>query len=47
MYTVGSYLNFCNGGFVNIQGKDLSIRKRKGNMIVGDPMYAVVGEKVI
>jgi hypothetical protein len=41
---VGSYVNFCNGGFINIRAKDLSTRKKK-KAIVGDPMYAVIGEK--
>jgi hypothetical protein len=47
VYTVGAYLNFCNGGFIDIRAKDLSTRKKKGkeNMIVGDPIYAVVGIK--
>lgn len=47
VYTVGAYLNFCNGGFVKIHAEDLSTRKKRGkeNVIVGDPMYAVIGEK--
>lgn len=44
VYTVGSYLNYSDGGFTNIRAKDLSSRKKK--KIVGDPMYAVVAEKV-
>lgn len=48
-YTVGSYLKFCNGGFTDITAKDLSVRKKKGKekMIVGDPLYAVIGKKSI
>jgi len=46
-YTVGSYLRFCDGGFTDITAKDLSVRKKKGKekMIVGDPLYAVIGKK--
>ncbi len=52
VYTVASYLNFCDGGFANIVAKDLSKRdKKKGRggerMIIGDPMYAVIGEKAL
>ncbi|KAL7551620.1 hypothetical protein ACHAWF_016580 [Thalassiosira exigua] len=46
-YTVGGYLHFCNGGFVDIQAKDLSARKQKGKerVIVGDPLYVVTATK--
>jgi SAM-dependent methyltransferase len=40
-YTVGSYLHYSKGGFVDIHAKDLSTRKK--GKIVGDPMYVVVG----
>jgi len=50
VYIVASYLNFCQEGlFTNIVARDLSVRdkkKRAGErMVVGDPMYAVVGVK--
>lgn len=46
-YTVGSYLHFCDGGFINIKAEDLSTRKRKGKeqVIVGDPLYVVTATK--
>eukprot|EP00956_Cyclotella_meneghiniana_P012110 scaffold17189_cov67-Cyclotella_meneghiniana.AAC.1 len=46
-YTVGSYLHYCNGGFVNITAEDLSTRRQKGRekMIVGDPLYVVTAIK--
>lgn len=45
-FIVGSYLYYCNGGFVpsSIQAKDLSIRNKKG-MIIGDPVYVVTSRK--
>jgi hypothetical protein len=43
-YTVGSYLHYSKGGFVDIYAKDLSTRKK--GKIVGDPMYVVVGTKM-
>ena len=44
VYTVGCYLHFCDGGFQNIVGQDLSTRK-KGQKIVGDPLYVVRATK--
>lgn len=46
-YTVGSYLHYCNGGFINIAAEDLSTRRQKGKekMIVGDPLYVVTAIK--
>ena len=44
-FIVGAYLNFCNGGFEQIYAKDLSNRKGRNKLIVGDPMYAVVATK--
>lgn len=46
-YTVGSYLRFCNGNFIDIQAKDLSTRTKKGKemVIVGDPVYAVTATR--
>lgn len=47
-YTVGSYLQYCNGGFKDITAKDLSKRRKskgKDSMIIGDPMYVVTGIK--
>ncbi len=46
-YTVGSYLHYCNGGFVDIKATDLSTRKQKGKerVIVGDPLYVVTATK--
>lgn len=44
-YTVACYLHFCNGGFDNIQAKDLSIRKGRDKRIVGDPLYVVTAIK--
>jgi SAM-dependent methyltransferase len=44
-YTVGCYLHFCNGGFENIQAKDLSTRKGRDGRIVGDPLYVVRATK--
>ena len=45
-YTVGSYLQYCNGGFRDIRARDLSKRKKgKESMIIGDPMYVVTGIK--
>jgi len=47
VYTVGAYLQFCDGEFTNIKSRDLSIRKGKGKnrVIVGDPLYAVTAKK--
>jgi SAM-dependent methyltransferase len=46
-YTVASYLHFCNPQlFQNtIRAIDLSVRDRKNNNIVGDPMYVVTATK--
>lgn len=46
-YTVGSYLNFSDGGFKNIKAEDLSTRKQKGKerVIIGDPLYVVTATK--
>ena len=47
-FTVGSYLQYCNGGFKDIRARDLSKRKKgksKESIIVGDPMYVVTGIK--
>lgn len=46
-YTVGSYLQFCGGGFTSIKAEDLSTRKQKGRekMIIGDPLYVVTATK--
>lgn len=51
VYTVASYLNYCQDGlFTKIMARDLSVReKKKGRggerMVVGEPLYAVIGEK--
>jgi hypothetical protein len=42
-YTVACYLHFSGGNFKDIQAKDLSTRK--GQRIVGDPMYVVMAVK--
>lgn len=46
-FTVGSYLHFCAGGFVDIRAEDLSTRKQRGKerVIVGDPLYVVTATK--
>jgi len=46
-YTVGAYLRFCQGNFINIKAKDLSTRTKKGKemVIVGDPMYVVTATR--
>ena len=44
-YTVGCYLHFSNAGFEAIKAQDLS--SRKGNKIVGDPLYVVSATKAI
>jgi len=44
-YTVGCYLHFCNGGFENIQARDLSTRQGRDKRIVGDPLYVVTARK--
>ena len=44
-YTVACYLHFCNGGFGNIQAKDLSTRTGRDRRIVGDPLYVVTATK--
>ena len=43
-YTVGSYLQYCGGGFSEIRAEDLSTRKKNG-MIVGDPLYVITATK--
>jgi hypothetical protein len=49
VYTVASYLKFCNGNFASesIEARDLSTRKKKGKekMIQGDPLYVVRAKK--
>jgi SAM-dependent methyltransferase len=40
-FTVGAYLHFCDGGFENIQARDLSTRTGRDKRIVGDPLYVV------
>jgi len=47
VYTVGSYLHYCGGGFIDIQAEDLSTRKKNGKerMIVGDPLYVITATK--
>jgi SAM-dependent methyltransferase len=45
-YTVGCYLQFCGGGFTNIQANDLSTRKSgRDRRIVNDPLYVVSASK--
>ena len=45
-YYVGSYLNFCEGGFEDIKARDLSNRKGgKEKRIVGDPLFVVSATK--
>jgi SAM-dependent methyltransferase len=44
-YTVACYLHFCGGNFEDVQAKDLSARKGRGQRIVGDPMYVVSAVK--
>ena len=46
-FTVGSFLQFSNGGFTNIKAEDLSTRKQKGKerVIIGDPLYVVTATK--
>jgi SAM-dependent methyltransferase len=45
-YYVGSYLHFCDGGFQDIQAKDLSTRKGgRDKRIIGDPMFVVTATK--
>jgi len=46
-YTVGSYLRYCDGGFIDIKAEDLSTRQQKGKeaVIVGDPLYVVTATK--
>ena len=44
-YTVGSYLFFSKGGFTDIKATDLSTRKGKDGIIVGDPLYVVTATK--
>eukprot|EP00984_Skeletonema_dohrnii_P011298 scaffold4488_cov101-Skeletonema_dohrnii-CCMP3373.AAC.12 len=46
-YTVGSYLQYCGGGFGDIKAEDLSTRKKSGKerMIVGDPLYVITATK--
>jgi SAM-dependent methyltransferase len=45
-YYVGSYLNFCEGGFEDIKAIDLSNRKGgKDKRIVGDPLFVVSATK--
>jgi len=47
VYTVGSYLHYCGGGFTDIKAEDLSTRKKNGKerMIVGDPLYVITATK--
>lgn len=45
VYTVGSYLHYCGGNFSNIMAEDLSTRKKKNGMIVGDPLYVITATK--
>lgn len=42
-YTVGAYLHYSGGRFADIKARDLS--KRKGKLIVGDPLYVVTAVK--
>jgi SAM-dependent methyltransferase len=44
-FTVGSYFHFCQGGFEQIEARDLSVRKGRGKRIVGDPLYVVTAMK--
>lgn len=46
-YTVGAYLRFCRGNFIDIQAKDLSTRTKRGKemVIVGDPLYVVTATR--
>lgn len=46
-YTVGSYLHYCGGGFVDIKAEDLSTRTKSGkeHLIVGDPLYVITAIK--
>ena len=44
-YTVGSYLCFSKGGFTDIKATDLSTRKGKDGIIIGDPLYVVTATK--
>ena len=44
-YTVGSYLFFSKGGFTDIKATDLSTRKGKDGIIIGDPLYVVTATK--
>jgi SAM-dependent methyltransferase len=44
-YTVGGYLALCDGGFENIRAQDLSTRRGRRKMIVGDPVYVVSATK--
>jgi len=44
-YTVGSYLYFSQGGFTDIKATDLSTRKGKDGIIIGDPLYVVTATK--
>lgn len=44
-FTVGCYLRFCDGGYKNIQAKDLSTRKGRDQRISGDPLYVVTATK--
>ena len=46
-YTVGSYLQFSDGGFMNIRAEDLSTRRKRGKerVVVGDPLYVVTATK--
>lgn len=45
-YYVGCYLHFCNGGFIDIKGRDLSTRRGgRDNRIVGDPLFVVTAVK--
>lgn len=44
VYTVGSYLHY-GGNFSNIMAEDLSTRKKKNGMIVGDPLYVITATK--
>jgi SAM-dependent methyltransferase len=42
-YYVGCYLHFCNGGFKEIKGQDLSTRRR--GRVIGDPLFVVTAVK--
>jgi SAM-dependent methyltransferase len=44
-YYAGCYLHFCNGGFGEIEAKDLSMRKGWERRIVGDPLYVVTATR--